>query len=172
MRVTKHELLGTEAVLELDEDEFAYAGKFRVPSRKAVTRSDDGESIVAALSFSRDRADDEAVRVRYVTVREDRRGEGVGTSLLDFAAERLLEEHGAVRISVNNPFSYTAARKAGFGWTGEVVGLAELVMERPCSEDEDDGRHGDALRLFAERDLSEEEDEFVRRKLDEIEEAR
>jgi GNAT superfamily N-acetyltransferase len=171
LRVTKHELLGTKATLELDADEFAYAGKFRVPSRKAVTRSDDGESIVAAISFSRDRADEDAVRVRYVTVREDRRGEGVGSSLLDFTAERLLEENGAVRISVNNPFSYAAARKAGFGWTGEETGLAELVMERPRPSDggEASGRHEQALRTFAERDLSEEEETYVRRKLDETE---
>jgi GNAT superfamily N-acetyltransferase len=164
--VTTHKVLDSEATLELDADEFAYAGKFRVSSRKAVTRDEDG--IVAALSFSPDRADSDAVRVRYITVREDRRGEGMGSALLDFAAERLLESYDRVRISVNNPYSYAAARKADFGWTGDETGLAELVMERPrpCEGDED-ARHVEALRAFEERDHSDEEDEFVRRKLDE-----
>ena len=166
----EHEIVGwSDAALELDEDEFAYAGKFRVPSGKAVTRDEDEDGIVAALSFSQDRADDSAVRVRYFTVRSDIRGEGVGSELLEHAADRLLERYQAVRISVNNPFSYAAARKAGFGWTGEETGIAELVMERPCEGDE---RHEQALRLLAERDLSDDEQEFVHRKLDEIEEAR
>jgi GNAT superfamily N-acetyltransferase len=165
----EHELLDSDATLELDADEFAYAGKFRVSSRKAVTRDEEeSEDIVAALSFSYDRADDEAVRVRYITVREDRRREGIGSALLDFAAERLLKRYDRVRISVNNPYSYAAARKAGFGWTGEETGLAELVMERPrACEDDEDARHVEALRAFEERDHSDEEDEFVRRKLDE-----
>ena len=172
----EHEFVGwSEATLELDEGVFAYAGKFRVPSGKAVTRREDEDGIVAALSFSRDRADDSAVRVRYFTVRDDLRGEGVGSELLEFAARRLLEEeYDRVRVSVNNPYSYAAARKAGFGWTGDETGLAELVMgkPRPLDGDEDDARHGKALRLLAERDLSDDEQEFVRQKLDETEEAR
>ena len=161
----RHEIIGwSDATLELNADEFAYAGKFRVPSGKAVTR--DRDEVVAALSFSNDRADSDAVRVRYISVRKDRRGEGIGSSLLDFAADRLLERYDHVRISVNNPYSYTAARKAGFVWTGDETGLAELVMERP--REEDDKRHEQALRILADRDLSDEEDEFVRRKLDEL----
>lgn len=173
MKGHEHEFVGwSDTALELDEDEFAYAGKFRVPSGKAVTRAkgegEDEDGIVAALSFSPDRADSDAVRVRYIAVREDLHGEGIGSSLLDFAANRLLERYEAVRISVNNPYSYAAARKAGFGWTGDETGLAELVMERPC---EDDERHEGALRLFAERDLSDEEEEYVKKKLDETEEV-
>jgi len=167
-REHEHEIVGwSDAALELDENEFAYAGKFRVPGGKAVTR--DEVDVVAALSFSQDRADDEAVRVRYITVRSDLRGEGIGSKLLEYAADRLLERYEAVRISVNNPFSYGAARKAGFGWTGEETGIAELVMESLCEEDD---RHEEALRVFAERDLSDDEKEFVRRKLDEAEETR
>ncbi|MDZ7688002.1 MAG: GNAT family N-acetyltransferase [Halobacteriales archaeon] len=165
----ENEIVGwSDATLELDEDDFAYAGKFRVPSGKAVTR--DGDETVAVLSFSHDRADPDAVRVRYISVREDRRGEGVGSALLKYAADRLLERHGAVRISVNNPFSYESARKAGFGWTGEESGLAELVMKRPSETDPE--MHEEALRIFADRDLSEEEETYVRRKLEEAEGAR
>ena len=168
----EHEVVGwSDAALELGVEEFVYAGKFRVSSGKAVTRSED-DSIVAALSFSPDRADDEAVRVRYITVRSDLRGEGVGSELLEHVADRLLERYGDVRISVNNPFSYGAARKAGFGWTGEKTGLAELVMEKPRPCDRDSERHEQALCLLAERDLSDVEEEYVKRKLDELEETR
>jgi GNAT superfamily N-acetyltransferase len=170
----EHEIVGrSDVTLELDENEFAYAGKFRVPGGKAVTRSEDG-SIVAALSFSPDRAEDEAVRVRYITVRSDLRGEGVGSDLLEHAADCLLGRYEAVRISVNNPFSYGAARKAGFVWTGEETGLAELVMEktRPLDGDEAAERHEGALRLLRERDLSDDEEEYLREKLDELKKRR
>jgi GNAT superfamily N-acetyltransferase len=169
----EHEIVGrSDVTLELDEDEFAYAGKFRVTSGKAVTRSEDG--IVAALSFSPDHADDDAVRVRYITVRSGLRGEGIGSELLGYAADRLLERYGAVRISVNNPFSYGAARKAGFGWTGEKTGLAELVMEKPRPLDGDEAaeRHEGALGLLGERDLSDDEEEYLREKLDELKKRR
>jgi GNAT superfamily N-acetyltransferase len=153
------------ATLELDES-FAYAGKFRVPSGKAVAR--DGDEIIAALSFSPDRADDSAVRIRYFAVRTDRRGEGIGSTLLEHVTDRLLDERGyaTVRISVNNPYAFEAAHKAGFGWTGDTAGLAELVMERPLSDAVDrEEMYFEALRRFAGRDLTDEEDEFVRRKL-------
>lgn len=153
------------ATLELDES-FAYAGKFRVPSGKAVAR--DGDEIIAALSFSPDRADDSAVRIRYFAVRTDRRGEGIGSTLLEHVTDRLLDERGyaTVRISVNNPYAFEAAHKAGFGWTGDTAGLAELVMERPSPDAVDrEEMYFEALRRFAERDLTDEEDEFVRRKL-------
>lgn len=158
--MTEYEIVGwSEVSLELD-DSFAYSGKFGVASGKSVARESD--EIVAALSFSPDKADKHAVRVRYFAVREDRRGEGIGSSLLDYTAERLLSRYDAVRVSVNNPYSYEAAYKAGFGWTGETAGLAELVAERPSPEED---RYEDGLRLFAERDLSEPEEEFVRQKI-------
>lgn len=161
----EHEVIGySETTLELD-DSFAYAGKFRVPNGKAVSREEDG-GVVAALSFSPDHADEDAVRVRYFAVREDRRGEGIGSELLGHASDRLLDrEHAKVRISVNNPYALEAAHKAGFGWTGDTAGLAELVMQRPLSEVDREKRHSAALRRFAERDLTDDEDAFVRRKL-------
>jgi len=103
----------SDATLELDET-FAYAGKFRVPNGKAVSRDEENET-VAALSFSPDRADDDAARVRYFAVREDRRGEGIGSELLAYVADRLLDRgYATVRVSVNNPYAYVAATKAGF----------------------------------------------------------
>jgi GNAT superfamily N-acetyltransferase len=160
----EHEFVGwSDATLELG-DGFAYAGKFRVPSGKAVTR--DGDEVVAALSFSPDRADDDGVRVRYFAVRSDRRGEGLGSSLLRFASDLLLDRYATVRISVNNPYAYEAAHKAGFVWTGETSGIAELVMRKPSREDADTvGRYAEGLRRFLGRDLTEEERGFVRRKL-------
>jgi GNAT superfamily N-acetyltransferase len=163
----EHEVVGySDTTLELG-DSFAYAGKFRVPSGKAVARDED-DGTVAALSFSPDRADEDAVRVRYFAVRDGLRGEGIGSSLLGFAAERLLERgYEAVRVSVNNPYAYEAATKAGFVWTGETSGLAELVTQRPPPDgvSDTDERYAEGMRLFAERDLTEPEDAFVRRKL-------
>lgn len=157
----EHEVVGwSDETLELDGS-FAYAGKFRVPSGKAVTRDTETGEKVAALSFSPDYADEDAVRVRYFAVRRNRQGEGIGSALLEHAADRLLERYDAVRVSVNNPYSYEAATKAGFGWTGDTAGLAELVMQRPC----DTRRYEEGLRRLAERDLSDGERDFVRRKL-------
>lgn len=161
----EHELVGwygDAPPLGLDHEEFAYAGKFDGNEGKFVTR--DNGAVVAALSFSPDHAHENGVRVRYFAVRKGRRGKGIGTSLLRHASDRLLEERGyeRVRISVNNPFAYESAQAAGFGWTGETSGIAELVMERPAP---DDDRYEEGLRVFAERDLSEEKESFVRERL-------
>lgn len=122
--------------LDLDYERFAYAGKFVVShTGKAVAR--DGGAVVAAVAFDRDRTDAAVVRVRYVTVRADRRGEGIGARLLTFVAGRLLAGHvmdapvREVRIAVNNVFAYEAAYKAGFGYADERTGLAEVVLARP-----------------------------------------
>ena len=116
--------------LDLDHERFAYAGKFVVSGTgKAVVR-DDGE-LVAAASYDRDRTDERVVRVRYVTVRADRRGEGIGARLLAALAEHVLADARRVLIAVNNGFAYEAAYKAGFAYTGEQTGMAELVLARP-----------------------------------------
>ena len=145
--------------LDLDHERFAYAGKF-VMSRtgKAVARAD-GE-VVAAVAFDRDRTDAAVARLRYVTVRADRRGEGIGPRLLDAVAEHLLEGAREVRIAVNNPFAYEAAYKAGFAYTGAETGLAELVLARPG--DRSAASYRDGLETFASLgSLREEERAFV-----------
>ncbi|WP_135534210.1 GNAT family N-acetyltransferase [Halostella pelagica] len=117
--------------LRLDHERFSYAGKFVMSNTgKAVIR--EGDDIVAAAAFNEDRTDDGALWIRYITARNDRRGEGLGPHLAEFVAERASERgYERVRIAVNNPFAFEALYKAGFGYTGETTGIAELVLERP-----------------------------------------
>ncbi|ELZ94277.1 hypothetical protein C440_11668 [Haloferax mucosum ATCC BAA-1512] len=143
--------------LRLDYRRFAYAGKFvTAQTGKAVIRDPDAsrppldddrpapsggpdslpplaEDVVAAVAFNADRTDPSTLWLRYVTVRADRQGEGLGPYLLqrtcEPAAERGFE---TVRIATNNPFAYEACHKAGFGFTGRETGVAELVLERPA----------------------------------------
>ena len=133
--------------LDLDHEAFAYAGKFKMTGTGKAT-AEEGGSVVAAASFSRDRTDDSAAWIRYVSVHRDRRGEGVGSRLLDAVADHLLGSLETVRIAVNNPFAYEAAYKAGFGFTGERTGLAELVLERPS--DDAESAYRDGLEAFLE----------------------
>jgi GNAT superfamily N-acetyltransferase len=151
-----------EQTLRLDYRRFSYAGKFVVGGTgKAVVRrradaasgeevadadlppvdqplppgldADEFDSdVVAAVAFSADRTDADTLWLRYVTVRQDRRGEGFGPHLLWFVTDRAHDRgYDRVRIAVNNPFAYEALHKAGFAWTGEETGLAELVLEHP-----------------------------------------
>lgn len=145
--------------LRLDWRRFSYAGKFVMSATgKAVARAD-GE-VVAALAFNEDRTDPDALWFRYVTVRTDRRGEGIGPRLLAFGVERARERgYERVRIAVNNPFAYEAAHRAGFGFTGETTGLAELVLEWPSDASAERYRAG--LDRFRDRDRSAAEASFL-----------
>ena len=151
--------------LRLDHEEFAYAGKFVMTNTgKALAR--ERGSVIGAAAFNRDRTDGTTGWVRYVTVRENRRGDGVGADLLDHLAGAMLSGDGVtgefsrVRIAVNNPFAYEAAYRAGFGYADERTGLAELVLERPTDRDAETYRRG--IELFDERsDLTDEERRFV-----------
>lgn len=149
--------------LRLDHTRFSYAGKFVMSSTgKAVAREDDDRDIVAATAFDADRTDADRLRIRYVTVRDDRRGEGIGPRLLRFTAERALTEgYAAVDIAVNNPYAYEAAYRAGFVFTGEEAGLAELRCEyRPSVEPSPEGYQA-GLDVYRERDLTAEEESFL-----------
>lgn len=147
--------------LDLDHEAFAYAGKF-VMTRTGKAVADQAGDRLAAVAFSRDRTDDDVWWLRVVTVRRDRRGEGIGPRLLDFTSERLLDRGRAVRIAVNNPYAYVAAYRAGFGYTGEETGLAELVCERPGDRSVEGYRAGlDAYR--GRDDLSDDERGFLDR---------
>ncbi len=157
--------------LRLDHERFAYAGKFVMSSTgKAVAVEGEttpeflaasegyAEGVLAAVAFNEDRTDPDTVWLRYVTVRADRRGEGIGSRLVAFVTRRAHETgYERVRIAVNNPYSFEALSKAGFGFTGRETGIAELVMEHPS----DRGRYRDGLDRFAERDLTPEEERFV-----------
>jgi GNAT superfamily N-acetyltransferase len=154
--------------LRLDWRRFSYAGKFVMTNTgKAVVRegSDDpeaefDESVLAAVAFNEDRTDDGALWLRYVTVRDDLRGHGLGPRLCDSVATLALGRgYDCVRIAVNNPFAYDALYKAGFGFTGRETGIAELVLERP--NDREPARYRRGIDRFRDRELSATERRFV-----------
>lgn len=147
------ECLGSEAdgpTLRLDHTEFAYAGKFVMSSTGKTAVREDGD-LLGAVAFSEDNADSETVHLRYVTIREDRRGEGIGPQLLRFTAEQL-DTYEQVVIAVNNPIAYEACYRAGFVFTGEQTGIAELRL-RYAPDDQDVERYREGFAVFRERDL-------------------
>lgn len=150
--------------LDLDYREFSYAGKFVMSQTgKAVVR--EAGDIVAAVAFNADRTDSHTLWLRYITVRNDRRGEGLGGRLAAFVAERALSrEYDRLRIAVNNSFAYEALYKAGFGYVGRETGLAELVLERPAERSRESYQSG--LDVYRERDLSEQEVAFLEARTD------
>lgn len=150
-----------EPTLRLDHRQFAYAGKFVMSNTgKAVVRDSDADDsdILGVVAFNEDRTDPDAVWLRYITTRTDRRGEGIGARLAAYITARAHDRgYERVVIAVNNPFAYHALSKAGFGFTGERTGIAELVLEHPS----DQTRYREGLTVFRERDLSEEEHAFI-----------
>ena len=161
--------------LRLDYRRFSYAGKFVMSQTgKAVARETDAaastgdsefdEWVVAAVAFNEDRTDPDTLWFRYITVRDDRRGEGIGARLAAFAAERAATRgYDRLRIAVNNPFAYEALHKAGFGYTGRETGIAELVLERPAGRPTERSRtaYQAGLDVYRERDLSDGEQRFL-----------
>ncbi len=118
------------------------------------------ENVLAAVAFNQDRTDPGVLWLRYVTVRDDLRGEGLGSRLAAFVTERARKRgFRRVRIAVNNPFAYEALYKAGFAYTGRQTGLAELVLEFPGERDRPTYQCG--LDVYRERDLSDIETEFL-----------
>jgi GNAT superfamily N-acetyltransferase len=154
--VAAHDLLGWPADsprLELDHERFAYAGHFRT-GRTGVAVSREAGETVAAAAFSPDRTDDATLRLRYVTVRDDRRGERLGPRLCAFVARRGREAgFDRTLIAVNNPFAFVALYRAGFGATGERTGVAERVLARPDPTDRDPAVFDAGLAAYGGRDL-------------------
>jgi GNAT superfamily N-acetyltransferase len=147
--------------LRLDYREFAYAGKFVMTATGKAVIGDDG--VVAAAAFDADRTDEDTLCLRYVTVRQDRKGERLGPRLLRFVRDRAVERgFDRCTIGVNNPFSYQAAYRAGFAFTGEEGGLAELTLAWPGDRSAD--RYRDGLSVFTDRDLSAPEESFLSEK--------
>ncbi|ADD06780.2 GNAT family acetyltransferase [Natrialba magadii ATCC 43099] len=155
--------------LPLDHKRFSYAGKFVMTNTgKAVAR--DGETIVAAIAFNEDRTDEHTLWLRYVTVARDRRGEGIGPELVSLVRDHAVERgYERIRIAVNNPFAYEALYRAGFTYTGETTGIAELVLEYQPSTPGENGTttererdtYQDGLDEFRDRDLSGDETAFL-----------
>jgi GNAT superfamily N-acetyltransferase len=137
-------------------------------SRAADEWVDPDDPVVAAVACNADRTDESVVWLRYVTVRRDRRGEGIAPRLTRFVAARAPERFETARIAVNNVFSYHALWKAGFADTGRETGLAERVLERPtdAAAPSDAAQYRAGLRSFDERDLSDGEAAFLARKRD------
>lgn len=158
--------------LELPWRSFAYAGKFVMTNTGKAVAMDD-ETIVAAAAFNEDRTESNTAWIRYVTVHEDRRGDGIGPRLVRSLTEELLDgAYERVKIGVNNPYAYEALYKAGFGFTGDRTGMAELVLVAPPAEHETEqdavraGRYRQGMRLYLDRDLPAPVAHFAREKLD------
>ena len=159
-------LLGWPAdgpTLRLDHERFAYAGKFVMSGTGKAVAREDGD-VVAAVAFDADRTDATVCRLRYVTVRGDRRGERIGPRLLAFVVDRAGDrDFETARIAVNNPFAFEAAYRVGFAFTGETTGIAELVLDRPTATPAERGpdTYRTGLELFRDRDLSTAEVRFL-----------
>lgn len=163
--------------LNVDHQQFAYAGNFATGRTGIAVAVEAGVSVpgagtwepasdelLAAASFDEDRAERDALRVRYVSVREDRRGEGIGPALLAFVVQRAVgREFDRVRIGVNNPIAYQACYRAGFSFTGEESGMGELVLEAPVRGERSTDSYRDGLERFAERDFPQEQAAVVDR---------
>jgi GNAT superfamily N-acetyltransferase len=179
-------VLGWDNVaFRLDHRQFAYAGKFVIENGKAAALEPDAppfsaqpgpregpvEAFLGAVSFDPDRTDESVLRLRYITVRSDRRGEGIGPRLAAFVAARAdARGYDRVRIAVNNPFAFEAVYKAGFRYTGRTTGIAELLCERPAGPLPDEhvgSRSTDRYRAgfarYAERELAAAERAFCER---------
>jgi len=121
-----------------------------------VAENDFAADILAAIAFSPDRTDPSTLKIRYLTVRDDRRGDGsqLGPKLVAFLTSRAAAAgYDRITIAVNNAFSYHALYKAGFTYTDRETGLAELVLDRPISEPAVASQSGyqNGLDLFRER---------------------
>lgn len=117
---------------------------------KAVLES--GGSVMAAVAFSDDRTDESIAWLRYVTVRSDQQGEGIGPKLCLFTTQTLLNRgYDRVNIAVNNPIAYQALYRAGFGFTGEETGIAEAVLTYPSARST--RQYQDGFAVFEDRDL-------------------
>jgi ribosomal protein S18 acetylase RimI-like enzyme len=137
----------------------------RGASNESGTFDDD---VLAAVAFNADRTDPGTLWLRYVTVRDDRRGDGLGPRLCAFVADRAADrDYETLRIAVNNPFAYEALYRAGFEFTGRETGLAELVLARPAGDpqmDRSERTYQAGLDRYRKRDLSAAETSFLDRK--------
>lgn len=121
----------TAPPLDLDHRRFSYAGHFRLPSTGKVVATDDGD-IVGAAAVSEDRTDPETLRIRYLSVRRDRRGERIGPQLAAFIRHRARNVvYERTKAGVNNPIAYEAFYRAGFVYTGNRTGIETVVVEAP-----------------------------------------
>ncbi|WP_435182581.1 GNAT family N-acetyltransferase [Halobellus sp. EA9] len=144
------------------------AGDTATDDAAAGADADFEAGVAAALAFNADRTEDATLWYRYVTVRDDAKGNGLGPRLAAFVAPRAADRgYDRLRIAVNNPFAYEAMYKAGFAWTGRETGVAELVLERPADpaaaagRDRPGDRYRAGLDRFRARDPADPEASFL-----------
>lgn len=154
-----------EPTLDLSHEEFAYAGNFVMTSTGKSVAREDG-TVVAATAFNADHDDPDTERIRYVTVRENRRGEGIGPRLLRFTAEQLSDRRPRVTIAVNNPIAYEACYRAGFVSTGEETGIAELELVYDPDGQRSGSQYRQGFDVFAGRDLPPDQQSVLSRHQD------
>lgn len=151
--------------LELDHERFAYAGNFRTAATGKTVARETG-TLLGAVAFNRDRTDDSTMRLRYVTVRDDRRDEGIGSTLLQYTAEELLDRDVAdIAIAVNNPIAFQACYRAGFVFTGEERGMHELLCHYRPAATRDGTLYRAGLEHFRAQSLPEDQHSFVTEQL-------
>ena len=142
----------------LHGDKFSYAGKFITKDAgKILARID--EEVVGAISFNKDRNDEDIGWIRYMVVEKDHRGEGIGPELITYAIGVLRENVGLIKVATNNIFAYRALYKSGFAYTGKTTGIAELVLEYPKNQTMQKYIEG-VEHLLSVKNLTEEEIEF------------
>jgi len=154
--------------VESDDETAADTGPESVASLPdGVEPSDFADDVLAAITFSPDRTDPSTLKIRYLTVRDDCRGDGqqLGPQLVAFLTSKAAAAgYDRIAIAVNNTFSYHALYKAGFTYTDRETGLAELVLDRPIAEPAVASQSGyqRGLDVFREREgLSASETEFL-----------
>lgn len=149
--------------LRLHHEEFAYAGKFVMSNTGKIVARADSDKILGAIAFNQNHDEPTTAVLRYVTVSESRRGEGIGPTLLRFAGDELSDRYESVTIAVNNPIAYEAAYRAGFIWTGGQRGIAELELVYQPDSTPDTERYQEGFGIFGERDLPPEQQRLVDR---------
>lgn len=155
---------GESDALDLDHETMPYAGKFGMESTGTAIL-EEGDDIVAALSFSPDRTDALCCRIRYLSVSREHQGTGlVGRLVEAFMEWALGDGYRTIKITIINPFAVVALDRLGFGYTG-TVGPSGGVELRYPSEDVESVES--ALATLDERSLAEEHHRYIRRYLEE-----
>jgi hypothetical protein len=170
------------APVYLDYRQFSYAGKFvQSAVGKALLRDKSRErdppcsppdtsityetDVIAAVSFSSHRQVPHRLCYRYITVRHDQRGNQFGPKLAVDIAERASQRgYETLQVAVNNSFAFEAMYRAGFSYTGETTGIAELILRRPTerSAQTSKERYQSGLDRYRNRDsLSTDESNFL-----------
>ncbi|MFB6185286.1 MAG: GNAT family N-acetyltransferase [Halobacteriaceae archaeon] len=147
--------------LDLDHNHFPYAGKFVMSNTGKAICTQNG-SIIGAIAFNEDRTDPDVLWFRYITVHTEYQGKEIGPKLARYTAQHATNaSYQAIKIAVNNPFAYHALYKAGFSFTGEQTGIAELILRYPSASD----TYQSGLTIFEQRNgLTTEEKAFIQQK--------